>query len=209
MVKIFVACATVVTFFFVIIHYVRLKDMISLAETFLFPTFHHEQEKVYTRIGKVAKPTFQVKLWKQKRTIMAITIILTALAINTAFIFWNSINLSYFIILFNVLLIILLTFRVPSFYILPNGFYYNERFFKWDHVKEFSINTVTMDSDGFGMFENSLAFTEINFHVKKGINPKKSVYVGDRKAVDKIKEILTTNGIKQINGDNDENGEEI
>lgn len=199
MVKVILASLVVVAYIFLILHYYRLKKIISLAETSLFPSFAAEWKNIFTRMGKVEKPTFELKMWKQKRIVLVISIILMAIAMNTAFFFWKSISWTYFLIIFNVLLIIMFTWRVPSFYMLPNGFYYDERFYTWDQVNEFSIAPVTMKSDGYGMFENSHAYTEINLQLKKGLLPNKNVYVNDVNDVKRMKKILINNGVREGN----------
>lgn len=175
--------------------------MISLAPQSVFPSFHEEWKNIYTKRGKVEKPTSKMKACKQKRAIMIVTIILTAFGLNTIFIFWKTITWSNILLFINVPILVLVNLCIPSFYIFANGLYYDERFIRWEAIKEFSVSPVAVGSEGHGMFENSTSYTEIKLYMDNKRKSAKPVYIDDLKAVESIVGILQMNGIKEWNED--------
>src|SRR5690554_3756511 len=195
--KIIIFLAILVVYTMMIFNYYRVRKMILLGPDSIFPSFHKAWGNIYTERGRVEKPSFHLKDWKWKRTFLIGSIIITSFALITIPLYWEEIRWSTILVLLNIPIVLYITMIVPSFYILEKGFYYDEAFIRWEDVKEFSVSPVTVGSEAYGMFEDSVSYTQMKVFTDIKRKHSKSIYVQNAEAVEAIRSIFIENGLTE------------
>ena len=197
MVKIGIVVFIILIISMSIVNFIRAKKMISLAPKSIFPLFHEEWPNIYIFNGKAEKPTFQMKSWKEKRILFIISMMISILVFIFMLYSWEGTiwpaGISILIIPLNFLLIV----KIPCFFVLEDGFYYEESFFYWEDIKAFSFAPVTLASEGYGMFVNSASYTEMGFYLTSS-GKSKPIYVQDSSAVETLRSVFLKKGWKEI-----------
>lgn len=207
------ATVFVLSLILLIYNYVRGKRLIASAQKAQYPPEGKPATNTMTAIGEMEPLSLQMKMWKKKRlTIGLIFVIFTVLA-GLSIVYESFPWMTSF--LFLIIAINTLTFnKIPCFLIMNEGIYLDERFFKWEKLKYFSIHPVKIGSLGYGMFENSSVYTEIKIRPGNGIHDAKYIFFLDKNEVEKVRQLLVENGVPEaessngvVNNESEEGGE--
>ncbi|MCD8509425.1 MAG: hypothetical protein LRY73_05760 [Bacillus sp. (in: Bacteria)] len=179
-----------------IYNYIRGKRLIAASSEAQYPQNGKPATDMITSLGKMEPVSIHLKVWKKKRLLVVMFFVIFTVVSAISIIYESILWTTSFIFL--VIAINTLSFnKIPSFLIMNEGIYLDERFFKWEKLKYFSIEPVKMGSLGYGMFENSSDYTEVIFKPSNGIFDRNSVFLLDKNEVGKVRNLLLDNGVPE------------
>ncbi|ADU32407.1 hypothetical protein [Evansella cellulosilytica] len=185
-------------FLWILTSFIKSKNRFQLVKKALYPT--QEGTDIVTRSGKIESLSFNSRKWKQRLWLFILSIL-----IITVFVIFsiNSENLDWFNVLplFNIPILLLISTKLASFYIINSGILLDESFFAWEELKGYKTAPLRMGHDMYGMFDNSAQYTEVEFFLAKTKNSV-SIFVRDEDEVNRIHRLLKSNGLEEMNSDN-------
>ncbi|MFA9555743.1 hypothetical protein ACERII_00345 [Evansella sp. AB-rgal1] len=194
-VEIVIYSLMIISLSWMLIDYFKSRNFILQAKNPLYPRCTIDGKTVRTVMAPVEELSFQTRSWKVKKwTVFTVTILIIAVIFIT--IYFERYSWHSALIFIHLPLMTKFTSKVPCFVILPIGVYIEERLFKWENIKGYTTSSIKIGDEAYGMFDDSPSYTEIKLH---GNRKTKSIYVQDRKEIDKIISVLNNNGVYEVN----------
>ncbi len=149
-----------------------------------------EEWEIITPKGKVEKLSLQMKSWKIKKRVSIGVSLLMLLFLGLLIVLDENVSWSQSLFFLYIPIMTLTTFHVPSFLVVSNGLYVDERFYEWERVKSYQISPIKIGDEAYGMFEQSGDYKEIIIHVDKKLHRKQKVYLRDQHVVEQLQKLF-------------------
>lgn len=176
------------------IMYIRARRMLQIAQT---STYAAHPPCMHTDYGEVRPLHFHSKEWRTKKWMTFISAAVIAVVLTAIIIFDATPNVMYFYWAFLLPWMHVIREKVPSFFIVKDGMYLNEKYFEWRKVHSYQILRVSLGDEMYGMFENSSEFYRIQFEIGDKFLKTSSVYIHEAEDITALTEQFASHNVPE------------